>query len=136
MLTRLIYASTKTEHWNDKELEQLIVQAQERNTREFITGILVFNRKYFMQCIEGDRAAISNLYARILHDKRHQNVQVIAFDEIDGREMEQWTMCYVPDRHITRELVLKYSSVTDFNPYDMTANGALAFIRHLIQLPL
>ncbi|WP_430459975.1 BLUF domain-containing protein [Thalassolituus sp. LLYu03] len=134
MLVRLIYASTKTEHWNDYELKQLIDQSTERNRKECITGVLIFNRKYFLQCIEGKRSKVSELYARILHDKRHKNVQLLTLEEIDEREMERWSMCYVPDSQITQEMVLKYSDTTDFDPYDMTAKGALAFLRRSCEL--
>lgn len=130
MLVRLIYASSKTEHWNDQELQQLMAQAAQRNKQEYITGVLIFNRKYFLQCIEGKRSKVSALFQRIVNDKRHHNVQMLSLEEIDEREMERWGMRYVPDSQITQEMVLKYSDTDDFNPYEMTARGALSFIRH------
>ena len=133
-LVRLIYASSKTAEWNDYELKKLIDQAAQRNKADAITGLLVFNRKFFLQCIEGRRDKVSELYARILKDPRHQQVQLLSFDEIDLREMERWNMCYVPDSQITQDMVLKYSDTTDFNPYSMTAAGSLAFIRHALSI--
>ena len=129
-LVRLIYASRKTEHWNDQELQKLTAQASEYNRKHAITGVLIFNRKNFLQCIEGERSKVSALFQKIAHDDRHQNIELISVEQVDEREMERWNMCYIPDSNITQELVLKYSDSDDFNPFEMSARGAFSFIRH------
>ncbi|UXD86731.1 BLUF domain-containing protein [Thalassolituus hydrocarboniclasticus] len=133
-LVRLIYASRKTEFWNDLELGRLLENAQRYNKAHHITGILYFNRKYFLQCIEGQREIVSSLYNEIVQDRRHCDVQILAFDEIDERDMEHWHMSYLPDSQITQSMVLKYTNSTDFDPFSMTARGALSFMRNACHL--
>jgi hypothetical protein len=127
-LVRLIYASHKTEFWNDLELGKLLENAQRFNKAKNLTGMLYFNRKYFLQCIEGQRDDVSALYSEIVKDKRHRDVQILAFEEIDEREMEHWNMCYLPDSQVTQSMVLKYTNSTDFDPFSMTGRGALNFM--------
>ncbi|MCD8520699.1 MAG: BLUF domain-containing protein [Saccharospirillaceae bacterium] len=133
-LVRLIYASHKTEFWNDLELGKLLENAQRFNKAKNITGILYFNRKYFLQCLEGQRDDVSALYSEIVQDRRHRDVQILAFEEINEREMEQWHMSYLPDSKITQSMILKYTNGTDFDPFSMTGRGALAFMLHAARL--
>ena len=58
-LVRLIYASKKTDEWNESEIESLSKTSQERNHRHLVTGCLCFNRNYFMQCLEGQRSHVN-----------------------------------------------------------------------------
>lgn len=132
-LVRLIYASKKTEDWNDSELESVIKSAQEHNHRHLVTGCQCFNRKYFMQCLEGSRSQVNLIYNRIIQDKRHKEVELMCSQYIDERDFGEWDMYYVPDSKITQELILKYSGVNDLDPYAMTNTGALRFLKEAVE---
>ena len=132
-LVRLIYASKKTDEWNESEIESLIKTSQERNHRHLVTGCLCFNRKYFMQCLEGSRSQVNLIYNSITRDKRHKEVELLCYQYIDERDFGEWDMHYVPDSRITRELILRFSGVNDLDPYLMTNTGALRFLKEAVK---
>ena len=132
-LVRLIYASRKTEHWNDAELESLILEARENNHRHLVTGCLVFNRKFFMQALEGSRAQVNDIYNSICRDRRHKELELLYYDYVDQREFGDWDMYYVPDSQISKQLILKYSGVDDLDPYLMTRSGAINFLKEAVK---
>ncbi|MFT6154311.1 MAG: hypothetical protein ACJA1X_001663 [Bermanella sp.] len=54
-LTRLVYASTISENFNCDDIEGILAVARKNNKQNNITGMLCFNRKYFLQCLKGSR---------------------------------------------------------------------------------
>ncbi len=72
MLFRLAYYSTnlikKSTSPRQSELRKIILSAGTRNRERGITGGLMFNRDFFGQVLEGDRASVSDLFCRIAND--------------------------------------------------------------------
>lgn len=130
-LTRLVYASTMTDAFNCDDIEGILGAARKNNSGNSITGMLCFNRKYFMQCLEGSRADVNETYQRILKDERHSNVVLLDYKEIDAREFDHWSMGYLPESSLTCPTILKYSVTAEFNPYEMSGESA-----HLMMVEL
>ncbi|WP_240538426.1 BLUF domain-containing protein [Rhodoferax sp. PAMC 29310] len=59
--------------------------SQRNNLRAGITGALCLSNGIFLQQLEGDRAAVNELYHRLLGDKRHHGTAVLDFGEIPYR---------------------------------------------------
>ncbi len=119
MLVRLIYASTATEGVGLSEFKGILQQSQGNNTKRDLTGVLAFNSKIFLQGLEGSREQVNDLYARLLHDKRHHTVAILEYAEIDEREWAEWSMGFAAPSADNRALFLKYSGQSVFNPYAM-----------------
>ncbi|ASP38962.1 blue light sensor protein [Bacterioplanes sanyensis] len=128
-LTRLIYASSKTEHCTDKGIEGILAAAERNNPKYGLTGVLCFNRKHFLQCLEGPRDPINTLYQRISSDSRHSRVTLVEYCATEQRFFDQWAMKYVPDSKKMQTLAFRYSDCNDFDPYRMSAASALAFLQ-------
>jgi len=69
-LSRILYASTTTDQFKPKDIEDILSKARQENSKLNITGMLCFSSNYFLQCIEGSRANVNELYHKILNDKR------------------------------------------------------------------
>ena len=67
-LTRLVYTSKISDVFESSDIENILVTARRENERNNITGMLCFNRKYFLQCLEGSREDVNQTYHRILND--------------------------------------------------------------------
>lgn len=119
-LMRMIYCSQISGDFNPSDIEQILEASRKNNKQEHVTGMLCFNRKYFLQCLEGDRISINKAYRKILSDKRHENILLLDYQEIDHREFTQWNMAYLPEQKITDAINLKYSGYPDFDPYSMS----------------
>ncbi|HGS4624578.1 TPA: BLUF domain-containing protein, partial [Vibrio cholerae] len=96
-----------------------------------ITGVLYFNNEYFLQCLEGDREKVNLLYNNIIKDHRHNRVVILDYQEIRNRDFQDWSMGYIPISSITKPLVLKFSSSSDFNPYQLSDSSAYMLLLEL-----
>jgi hypothetical protein len=92
----IIYLSQATRSLSDDELAKLLTQAREDNTRQGITGALVYGAGQFMQIIEGEEAALAMLYAKLLQDGRHGQVFKFADKPIAQRSFADWSMAFRP----------------------------------------
>ncbi len=130
-LIQLIYTSTVSETFEEKDLTAILASAKKANAEANITGLLCFDGNFFMQCLEGDRSQINATYAKILNDKRHQALELLAYSTIDKRSYSQWEMGLVPKAALSRPLNLLYTASGLFEPYSMSAASAAQFLRAL-----
>ncbi len=91
-LWRIVYHSRMREPLLDAEIANLAIHAQTRNHTLGITGILFLSGDRFVQILEGDRGAVSWLYALIAADPRHQDVMTVADAPLDRRAFMGWYM--------------------------------------------
>lgn len=66
--------------------------ARRNNPRDAITGALICRRDIYLQLIEGPAPAIDALYARILADDRHANVELLLTEGLGERMFPAWAM--------------------------------------------
>lgn len=123
-LVRLVYASTISDHFSADDIESILKKARKNNKELNVTGLLCFNRKYFLQCLEGSRTNVNTIYHRILNDPKHNNIVMLDYKEIITREFDQWEMGYMPESSLTAPLNLKFSGTPEFGPYDMSGESA------------
>jgi hypothetical protein len=123
-LTRILYASTATDHFKPEDIEHILNKARLNNSKINVTGMLCFSSNYFLQCIEASRTNVNELYHRILNDKRHSDIVLLEYKEISEREFSDWSMSYVPDSSLTAPINLKYSADNVFDPYKMSGESA------------
>lgn len=130
-LTRLIYASTVSDSFLPTDLENILATARENNASAHVTGMLCFNRKYFLQSLEGSRARVNALYRAILNDPRHSDIIILNYEEIVVRHFAEWSMAYVPESSLTSPINIRFSGTPEFNPYTMSGASAHQMLRAL-----
>ncbi len=130
-LVRLVYASRKTNDFNESDIEQLLASARTNNVANHVTGLLCFNRKYFLQCLEGSRAKVNETYHNILNDPRHSDIVLLDYREVESRKFDAWSMGYMPESSLTTPLNLRYSGTPEFDPYDMSGESAYQMMLEL-----
>ena len=130
-LVSLVYASTRAEDWKDNDIYQILSESGNNNAKSAITGALCFNGDYFLQCLEGGRTAVNELYRKIHNDRRHRDVILLHYNELTHRSFEQWHMLYVPESRISESHILRYSGKKQFSPYEMSGSSALELCREL-----
>lgn len=124
-LVRLIYASRINPSFKPDDMGHILESARKHNRSVQITGMLYFNRKMFLQCIEGPREAVNELYNKISLDKRHANLTLLSFCEIDERVFADWSMGYIPENKLTDVINLKFAATPNFNPLELSGERAL-----------
>lgn len=130
-LSRIIYVSRKNQEVSPEDLHQILTAAHKHNTRAGITGMLCFNRKYFLQILEGGRTALNETYNRIVRDNRHEQCVLIEYSRIDKRNFDSWAMGYVAEVGLTESLLLRYGGKPEFNPLELTPAGAVGLLTEL-----
>jgi hypothetical protein len=123
-LSRILYASTATDQFKPKDIEDILNKARQENSKLDITGMLCFSSNFFMQCIEASRANVNKLYHKVLNDKRHSNIILLNYQEISERDFGNWSMSYIPDTSLTTSINLKFSENSIFDPYQMSGESA------------
>lgn len=123
-LVRLTYTSTISEAFRLPDIKAILEAASKNNKLKHITGMLSFNRKFFLQCLEGERAAVNRIYHEITCDPRHEDFLILDYREIAQREFVSWSMGYLEDKEKIAELAVRYSAGSQFNPYELSAESA------------
>ena len=120
----MTYASRANPDVSAKDFNEILQQAQANNAANGITGMLTFNKDYFLQTVEGPRAQINRLLYGLIADQRHHDLQVIETRELKHREWAKWSMNYASPTEANAAIYLKYSTTIDFNPYLLSAESA------------
>lgn len=123
-LVRLVYTSAVETGFDSAEVENILAKARQCNAENYVTGLLCFNSKFFLQCLEGSRSKVNKTYHRILNDPRHHNIIMLDYKEIIEREFSEWTMGYMPESSLTQPINTRYSGTPQFNPYEMSGESA------------
>jgi len=98
-LLQITYTSKAFSDFDDEALTDLVAQAWRSNTARGITGALYYADRRFIQVIEGEQSAVVPLFAAILGDPRHFDVQTVAMRPIDGRHFPEWGMGQINTDH-------------------------------------
>ncbi|OEF07304.1 BLUF domain-containing protein [Vibrio genomosp. F10] len=133
ILCRLIYVSTIPDHCDSADMDNILNTSRRNNQSSHLSGLLSFNKKYFLQCLEGSREEVNKTYRRIQKDNRHSNVTIIYYKEVNCREFGDWSMGHVPPSYLSALLTLQFSSTDEFNPYQMSGESAYLLLLELKQ---
>ncbi|WP_038344112.1 BLUF domain-containing protein [Acinetobacter sp. A47] len=134
---RLLYVSKiKTIDSNLKtNLIEILDEAVDFNYRHDITGVLYYGHGYFVQCLEGTKTIIDDLfYNRIVKDERHINCEILYYLATEDRLFSQWSMKFSPINQNITDFFMKYH-LEEFNPYLLTAETVEKFVAVLAGEP-
>jgi hypothetical protein len=90
---QIVYTSTATEHLSSADLNKLLLGARHRNKTLGVSGMLVFHGGTFLQALEGEKRAVNEIFASILTDPRHSDIEVLHRGPgFDQRVFGDWSM--------------------------------------------
>jgi len=124
---RLIYFSHASEGTSLQDVQEILEAARDFNQESGITGKLCFATHYFLQVIEGSRLDVNRLYASIVKDKRHYDVELIGYEEIQDRLFSEWSMDYAPMTDEIDQLIGKDRG--EINPEFLNYRTALDYLK-------
>ena len=90
----LVYSSIAKKEISEQEVIDILNTARDFNSKNNITGCLVFHKNEFIQVLEGDKDKVKILFENIEKDNRHYNVLLINEGEKTERLFKNWTMVY------------------------------------------
>ena len=133
MLVRLVYASRAKATLTPAQFDDILAVSRRNNQANGITGVLCTNTFIFLQMLEGGRKEVSETYNRIASDPRHQDVQLLHFEEIMSRKFADWSMGKVSFDRLNMAVLLKHSAKAVLDPYSVSGAVSVALIEELMQ---
>jgi len=130
MLVRLLYVSQSVGPITTTVTTSVLEKSSANNKKLNITGVLCQGSGLWMQVLEGERAQVNILYARIMADRHHKNVQLLSIEEIESRRFGQWSMALV---YLSKDDPMVQMAHPEFDPYSATAKDAMSLLEELIK---
>lgn len=116
-----------------KEMRAILDATTRNNPPANLTGALIFNDQYFAQIMEGDRAAVTNRFCKIVNDPRHSAIVIVEAIPIEQRMFTDWSMAYAGHSDEIDRIYIKHSTTIGFNPRTMTPASLTGFIADLVR---
>lgn len=129
MLIRLIYVSKAVDPQSPALTDSILRQAQAWNTQNDICGVLCEGQGVFLQVLEGERGAVTRLYARIYADPRHKELELIHCETINERRYGGWSMARVSLSDLDPQTRIVWP---EFDAYSANGQRVMARIDALI----
>ena len=129
-LVRLLYYSRASREMSLSDLKDILGTARDNNSSVDVCGMLCYDKRYFLQALEGDRETVNELYLDIADDPRHDDIVIISYEEVNEQIFPQWQMGYAGSSAEFSAL-LKELGQSDFSPRDMTQMQAFNFLKKM-----
>ena len=129
MQIRVLYVSRAVGPVTTTVTASILATAQSYNQGHGITGVLCQGDGLFLQVLEGERSAVNQLYARIMVDRRHKDVELLLLEEITQRRFGNWSMAHVSLSDIDPATKIEWP---EFDPYSITGLLVMARIDDLL----
>lgn len=95
LILQIVYVSTiGKELIHSKEIDTILIKSRANNTRNNISGILLFRNGIFIQLLEGPIEIVDKTYEKIQKDPRHIQVTELARIYGGARIFSSWDMAY------------------------------------------
>ncbi len=132
MLVRCLYASRAAAGTGVAILDEILAQSRRNNPAKGITGMLCVSNDVFIQLLEGGRDEVCDLYNAIVRDPRHEQVRLLAYDEISQRQFGNWTMGRVDLARVNPSVLLKYFKRAELDPFSASGSATLSLLGELV----
>lgn len=91
MVSQYVYIST-AQGLSRSDVDAILETCARNNVPHAITGLLLYNGRNFLQLLEGEKAALDPLMAKIEADPRHAGVSILHKGEVGTRVCPDWAM--------------------------------------------
>ncbi|MBD9468958.1 BLUF domain-containing protein [Pseudoxanthomonas sp. PXM01] len=91
-LHALVYQSHATRPMDASDLDVLLLDARVNNELANVTGALIYGNQQFVQYLEGTRADVEQIYARITRASQHHRLEILEQGRVEARRFQRWHM--------------------------------------------
>ena len=135
-LTQLVYYSRNRIDTTERpllvQLREILVIAQRKNRAQDVTGFLLFDKKWFLQVLEGDEQTVMGVYDRIKTDPRHSDITLLGRRPARRRNFGVWSMggaIRTPDKY---PIFLRHGVGESLDPTKLTLDSIVMLASDLV----
>lgn len=134
MLSQLIYHShfMPGQQGTLSSVRNIIEASEINNSRDGITGFLIFDKSTFLQILEGDADKIDATFQRISADKRHRDLTVISKRRLDQRAFQDWAMGGYVRSNEAQSIYAHYGVTGELDPMHLDADTIVRLAADLL----
>ncbi len=89
---QLLYVSGASRPITRDDITQILAASRRNNAALDVTGCLLYADQTFIQVLEGEKATVERVAARIRQDMRHRNFMVLVEQHGSSRAFGDWQM--------------------------------------------
>lgn len=89
---KVVYLSESQQNLSTKDLHELVLRAQKKNSELNITGCLFFDGTYFFQYLEGPYPQVIDILSSLKKDKRHKILSFTSLSTSKQKIFPNWDM--------------------------------------------
>ncbi len=115
----LAYYSKGTRQYSEEALQNILRKSRYNNSRDGISGILLYVKGSFFQLLEGPSEKVYATFARIAKDRRHHGISVIYDSLIERRHFPQWSMGFPSPNSEMLEKLIGYVDICSAGERDL-----------------
>lgn len=134
-LSRLVYYSRNRITGGADELaagiRSILATSRANNAKVQVTGALMFNAGCFAQVLEGPQDGVESVFERIQQDERHGDVSLLAFEPVEARAFEAWSMGFVGASVMDAARYGGLAQESGFDPAHMTGEALFETLHRL-----
>lgn len=132
-LVRLVYFSENCLGISGRysKIAELQAVSVARNQQSEVTGALVHDDLWFIQTLEGERAAVEATFDRIEADRRHRNARIVSKAVVQSRLFPSWSMGFATRTARNQKLFARHWNYTGLTPANMTEQEILGLMQDL-----
>jgi hypothetical protein len=98
---------------DEAQLLDILTLSRRNNSRDGISGILMYHDQLFFHTLEGERTRTNKCFARILCDPRHSAISLMWEGEAESRTFASCAMGYAGPDKIGFNIDYRLKSLTD-----------------------
>ena len=129
MQVRVLYVSRAVGPQTTTVTASILSTARTHNRAQGITGVLCQGQGLYLQVLEGERRAVNALYAHIVADRRHRDVDLLHLEEITRRRYPDWSMAHV---NLSDDDPMIKMNHPEFDPYAASGAFVLQLVDELV----
>ena len=130
---RLAYYSKPADDFRFTDLEPILAASRGNNERLHVTGLLGLTSTHFMHYLEGSREAVSHVFSKVLHDRRHRDVTFYGVGEIEDRLVPDDPLAFIGGKAFSEELCMRLYGRKNIIPSLLNLRSAMALFNALAQ---
>lgn len=120
MIHQIVYYSRNTVLGDGRamltNIREILSASQRNNSRDVITGFLIFDKTWFVQILEGERAQVTGTYNRTAKDTRHSTATIMNVRDVQARLFPNWTMSGAMRTPEVQEVYLQHGFGSPLEP--------------------